>query len=147
LPSDLLSRSLIASMLSRVFMVVLPPFWRVTLKLRTANMRCPFAALNRSLTCAFTSFSFAIFGSCMNAPPLVFGGWSPVVAYLRHSMMVCSRVQWRIHEFVIIFTVLPLPFWPTMTVTGWKNSMTEIDLSSNDLKTRFSTRTVVGFAG
>ena len=28
-------------------------------------------------------------GSWMNAPPFVFGGMSPVVAYLRHSMMVC----------------------------------------------------------
>ena len=28
------------------------------------------------------------FGSCMKAPPLLFGGSSPVVAYLRHSMMV-----------------------------------------------------------
>ena len=29
----------------------------------------------------------------MNAPPLLFGGKSPVVAYLRHSMMVCHSVS------------------------------------------------------
>jgi len=30
----------------------------------------------------------------MNAPPRVLGGWSPVVAYLRHSMMVYGAVNW-----------------------------------------------------
>ena len=54
---------------------------------------CPFAALKRSLTCALTSFSFAILGSCTNAPPRVLGGWSPVVAYLRHSMMVYGAIK------------------------------------------------------
>lgn len=29
----------------------------------------------------------------MNAPPLLFGGRSPVVAYLRHSMIVSSIRQ------------------------------------------------------
>lgn len=29
----------------------------------------------------------------MNAPPRVLGGWSPVVAYLRHSMMVYRAVK------------------------------------------------------
>lgn len=28
------------------------------------------------------------FGSCTNAPPLVLGGSSPVVAYFKHSMIV-----------------------------------------------------------
>ena len=31
------------------------------------------------------------FGSCTNAPPLVLGGWSPVVTYFRHSIMVCRE--------------------------------------------------------
>ena len=29
----------------------------------------------------------------MNAPPLTLGGWSPVVAYLRHSMIVFDNCQ------------------------------------------------------
>lgn len=42
-----------------------------------------------SLTDAITSDSPASLGSCMKAPPvLLFGGSSPVVAYLRHSIMV-----------------------------------------------------------
>ncbi len=104
------------NMLSSVFIVSAPFFFIVTDRFRTASIRAPFAAWKRSLTWAFTSFSFAIFGSCMKAPPRVFGGWSPVVAYLRHSMTV----------------VFPLPLWPTMTVTGEKNSMTDMFLSSND---------------
>jgi hypothetical protein len=43
----------------------------------------------------------------MKAPPLLFGGSSPVVAYLRHSMMV----------------VLPDPLYPTMRVSGVLNCM------------------------
>lgn len=43
----------------------------------------------------------------MNAPPLLLGGSSPVVAYLRHSIMV----------------VLPEPLYPTMRVSGVLNWM------------------------
>ena len=51
-------------------------------------------------------------GSWIKAPPLLLGGSSPVVAYLRHSMMV----------------VLPDPLYPTMRVSGvlnWMASLTE----------------------
>ena len=41
----------------------------------------------------------------MNAPPLLFGGSSPVVAYLRHSITV----------------VFPDPLYPTMRVKGVLN--------------------------
>lgn len=105
-----------AKMLSSVFIVRPPAFFTETDKLRTTSIRWSLAARNLSLTWALTSFSLAILGSWMKAPPRVFGGWSPVVAYLRHSMIV----------------VLPLPLCPTITVTGEKNSMTDICLSSND---------------
>ena len=111
-----------AKILSKVFIVKAPPFFTVTLRFLTASIRFPLPVLNLSFTCAFTSFSLAIFGSWMNAPPRVFGGWSPVVAYLRHSMMV----------------VLPLPLCPTITVTGEKNSMTEICLSSKERMPRIA---------
>jgi hypothetical protein len=36
----------------------------------------------------------------MKAPPLLFGGWSPVVAYLRHSMMVFALSSvWSFCDF------------------------------------------------
>lgn len=111
-----------ANILSKVFIVKLAVFFTVTDRFLTASILCPFAARNLSLTWALTSFSLAILGSCINAPPRVLGGWSPVVAYLRHSMIV----------------VLPLPLWPTMTVTGEKNSMTEICLSSKDRMPRIA---------
>lgn len=76
-------------MFSSVFIVRPPVFFFVTWRLRTASMRVPFAALKRSLTCALTSRSLASTGSWMKAPPRVLGGCSPVVAYLRHSMIVC----------------------------------------------------------
>lgn len=82
-------------------------------RLRTASMCLPSAALKLSLTWAFTTSSFASFGSWTNR---ALGGWSPVVAYLRHSITV----------------VLPLPLGPTMTVTGELNSTAEKDLSSNE---------------
>jgi hypothetical protein len=78
---------------SSVLDVIPPPFFTETERLRVTIKVCPFAALKRSLTCALTSFSFAILGSCTNAPPRVLGGWSPVVAYLRHSMMVYRAVK------------------------------------------------------
>ena len=121
-------------MLSRVFIVRAPPFFTVTLKFLTASILFPFPALNLSFTCALTSFSLAILGSWTNAPPRVFGGWSPVVAYLRHSMIV----------------VLPLPLCPTITVTGEKNSMTDICLSSKDRMPRIASLfrvAIVGQAG
>jgi hypothetical protein len=45
-----------------------------------------------------------------------------VVAYLRHSIMV----------------VLPLPLCPTMTVTGEKNSITDMCLSSKERMPRMA---------
>jgi hypothetical protein len=78
---------------SSVLEVIPPPFLMETERLRVTSKVCPFAALKRSLTCALTSFSFAILGSCTNAPPRVLGGWSPVVAYLRHSMIVYRAVR------------------------------------------------------
>ena len=56
-----------------------------------------------------------------------------MVAYLRHSIIV----------------VLPLPLWPTMTVTGEKNSMTEICLSSKDRMPRIASllRLAIGTEG
>lgn len=78
---------------SNVLKIIPPPFFTETERFRVTIKVCPFAALKRSLTCALTSFSFAILGSCINAPPRVLGGWSPVVAYLRHSMMVYRTVK------------------------------------------------------
>ena len=120
-----------ARMLSKVFIVKAPPFFTVTLRFLTASILFPLPVLNLSFTCAFTSFSLAILGSWTNAPPRVFGGWSPVVAYLRHSMIV----------------VLPLPLCPTITVTGEKNSMTEICLSSNDRMPRIASLFSVAIVG
>lgn len=82
------SASVLANIPSSVFILNAPVFFVVTWRFLVAVMRCLLTFQNRSLTCAFTSFSFAIFGSCTNAPPLVLGGRSPVVAYLRHSMIV-----------------------------------------------------------
>ena len=45
-----------------------------------------------------------------------------MVAYFKHSMTV----------------VLPLPLWPTMTVTGEKNSITETCLSSKERMPRMA---------
>lgn len=56
------------------------------------------------------------FGSCTKAPPLLFGGISPVVAYLRHSMIV----------------VFPAPLCPTMIVRGALNSITFCEVGEND---------------
>lgn len=120
-----------ARILSKVFIVKAPPFFTVTLRFLTASILLPLPVLNLSFTCAFTSFSLAILGSWTNAPPRVLGGWSPVVAYLRHSMIV----------------VLPLPLCPTITVTGEKNSMTEICLSSNDRMPRIASLFSVAIVG
>ena len=120
-----------ARILSKVFIVKAPPFFTVTLRFLTASILFPLPVLNLSFTWAFTSFSLAILGSWTNAPPRVFGGWSPVVAYLRHSIMV----------------VLPLPLCPTITVTGEKNSMTEICLSSNDRIPRMASLFSVAIVG
>ena len=58
----------------------------------------------------------------MKAPPLLFGGKSPIVAYLRHSMMV-----WYIFsvDAPVYYerprTVLPEPLYPTIRVNGVYN--------------------------
>lgn len=43
----------------------------------------------RSRGCKWVS-DLPTFGSWTNAPPLVLGGWSPVVTYFRHSIIVCG---------------------------------------------------------
>lgn len=91
------SESATARMFSKVFIAIALFFLRVTLRFRIANILRPLAAWNRSFTWAFTSFSLAILGSWMKAPPLVFGGWSPVVAYLRHSIIVYVHMN-RVSE-------------------------------------------------
>jgi hypothetical protein len=66
-------------------------------------MSVPALFLKASLMHAFTSVCPEIFGSWMKAWPLLeFGGRSPVVAYLRHSMVV----------------VFPQPLGPMITVRG-----------------------------
>lgn len=66
-------------------------------------------------------------------PLRVFGGSCPVVAILRHSKIVYAVIRGgsgavrrrkgkeggRGRR-----TVFPAPFWPTMTVRGWRNSRT-----------------------
>lgn len=52
----------------------------------------------------------------MKAPPLLFGGCSPVVAYFRHSMTV----------------VFPEPLYPTIRVSGVKNWMVSLELGANE---------------
>jgi hypothetical protein len=63
--------SVFANSPSSVFIVNPPPFFTVTCKLRVAVIRCRLTFQNLSLTCAFTSFSFAIYasarGSCFVA--------------------------------------------------------------------------------
>ena len=54
----------------------------------------------------------------MNAPPLLFGGCSPVVAYLRHSIIVYSLLNNIARYLTGLLTVLPDPFNPTMSVSG-----------------------------
>lgn len=52
----------------------------------------------------------------MKAPPLELGGRSPVVAYLKHSMMV----------------VFPDPFWPTIRVRGLEKVMVSRSVLSKE---------------
>ena len=59
------------------------------------------------------------FGSWMNAPPLLLGGRSPVVAYLRHSIIVFKDLLVKIErEELLRLTVLPEPLYPTISVSG-----------------------------
>ena len=75
----------------------------VSEKLRMQITGLPVADVNLSFTCAFTSVVQCVAGSLTNACPLrQFGGSEPVHAILRHSMIV----------------VLPLPFLPTISVSG-----------------------------
>lgn len=60
----------------------------------------------------------------MKAPPLLFGGRSPVVAYLRHSMIVLVEVQHYISpQNSTKLTVFPDPLYPTISVSGAWNWM------------------------
>jgi hypothetical protein len=125
------STSVLARIPSNVFIVNPPPFFTVTCRFLVAVIRCRFTFQNLSLTWALTSFSFAIYssaciypeeaeatlGSCTKAPPLVLGGISPVVAYLRHSMIVYSQLTTPLYSGVEL-TVFPLPLCPTITVKG-----------------------------
>jgi len=77
-------------------------FFCVSCSDRITTMSCPARLVNRSLMLAFTSGMPAIFGSCTKRPLSPPGGERPVVAYLRHSMMV----------------VFPQPFAPTIMVRG-----------------------------
>lgn len=55
----------------------------------------------------------------MKAPPvLLLGGSSPVVAYLRHSMMVCTSQPTFKTVCLRAPTVFPDPFQPTIRVSG-----------------------------
>lgn len=117
------SISALANTPSNVFMDNAPPFLTVTCKALVAVIRCRLTFQNLNLTCALTSFSFAILGSWTNAPPLVLGGRSPVVMYLRHSMIVwtqdqLNRSQTKKQASLVHLTVFPLPLCPTMTVSG-----------------------------
>jgi len=120
--------------LSRVLNVCF--FWVTPSDIDRVRVRDFFVTfLNLSLICAFTSLSFATFGSCTNpCPPLpVLGGGSPVVAYFRASMMVCggkerekdlkksrffATPRRNREKKKILLTVLPAPFCPTMMVRG-----------------------------
>ena len=83
-------------------------FLTVSCRFRVHTMRAPFAEVKDTLTWARTSFSPAMLGSwTKDAPLAAFGGSSPVVTYLRHSMIV----------------VLPEPLVPTMRVSGAWNCM------------------------
>lgn len=66
----------------------------------------------------------------MKAPPLLFGGCSPVVAYLSVSIIVYGRQYKyvaraaRVPSMVAIErTVFPEPLYPTMRVSGVLNSI------------------------
>ena len=48
-------------------------------------------------------------------------------------MIVCECRQQTRQMIGVELTVFPLPLWPTITVTGVKNSMTDMFLSSKDL--------------
>ena len=60
----------------------------VACMMRDTTVLLPALSLNCSFTLALISVSLASLGSWMKAPPLLIGGISPVVAYLRHSMIV-----------------------------------------------------------
>lgn len=119
-------------------------FWTVSETFRVTTTLAPLGSLNWSLTCARTSFSpqscdscqqpeaykylaVPTFGSWINAPPcLALGGISPVVAYLRLSMMVCDNLS-ASTVYSLYFeshTVFPDPLSPTIRVRGVKNWMT-----------------------
>lgn len=74
---------------SRVFIDKLVFFFD-TCSLLLATIRSPAVLWNRNMTSALTAESPAKAGSCTKAPPLVLGGRSPVVRYLRDSMIVCE---------------------------------------------------------
>ena len=54
----------------------------------------------------------------MNAPPLLLGGKSPVVAYLRHSIIVLGFVSKSLLLSFKKQTVFPEPLYPTISVNG-----------------------------
>ncbi len=83
---------------------------------RVQIISLPLALANANLTCALTSDLNTSLDHA-KAPPLNWAGGSPVVAYLRHSMMV----------------VLPRPFWPQMRVSGNPNSIVSDRSGSNSL--------------
>lgn len=161
---------------SSVFIVRPPPRLRVTCTFLTQLIKTLLVLRKRSRICALTSLVVAICkgracqfpferaerghsppslsirtpGSWMNAPPLELGGMSPVVAYLRHSMMVCSCRKYQHTVFVLcsirppsphrpasqpalgIHTVLPLPLAPCMTVSGVRKRTTATPFSSKE---------------
>ena len=60
----------------------------------------------------------------MKAPPLLLGGSSPVVAYLRHSMIVWNYYKSAgegMRSGISPHTVFPEPLYPTMRVSGVLN--------------------------
>lgn len=70
----------------------------------------------------------------MKAPPLLLGGSSPVVAYLRHSMMVCRESARNKGGRAVCGapTVLPDPLYPTISVSGEKNCIVSLLVLSKD---------------
>ena len=120
-----------------------------TWKERMTTTGLPWMVLILSLIWPLTSASPLILGSWMKDwPDLQLGGSSPVVAWRRHSMIVCEEeregeirqsteggggggdgMSLRVHPcsaqhgwiFWTIHTVLPAPFWPTIIVSGFEN--------------------------
>lgn len=81
------------------------------------------------------------FGSKINAPPLVLGGWSPDVQYFKHSTRVFTVKKDRRNTCINLFlkegekcqaisemsfpffTVFPDPLGPTINVSGRPNTI------------------------